>query len=221
MTAKQRPTEIYLVRHGEVHNPDKVLYGRLEGFPLSERGQEQARLAAEYLAHPRRDIVAVVASPLQRAQQTAAPIAAAYGLKVQTDKRLIEAGSKFEGTSIGAHPAKLLNPKLWPLLINPARPSWGEPFTDQAARLLAVITDLRLEHQGHGVVVVSHQSPIWAVRRALEGKRLWGDPRRRQCTVCSVTTLTYAPGAEIPEIAYDEPAKELSKTFSPEGWSAP
>jgi len=212
-------TRIDLVRHGEVFNPDKVLYGRLDGFRLSERGQQQAQLVADYLAEPRRDIVAVYASPLQRAQETATPIAAAYGLPILSDERLLEAGSKFEGSTIGANPKQLLHPKAWPLLRNPFTPSWGEPFAEQADRMVAVIEEARREYAGHEVVIVSHQSPIWMARRALEGKRLWGDPRRRQCTLCSVTTLTYADGAYRPEITYAEPAAELSKTLSSEGWS--
>ncbi|MCL1800746.1 MAG: histidine phosphatase family protein [Promicromonosporaceae bacterium] len=216
----QQPTRIFLVRHGEVFNPDKVLYGRQEGFRLSERGEHQAQLAAEFLANPKRDVAAVVASPLQRAQETAAPIAEAYGLPVLTDERLTEAGSHFEGTTIGAKPTQLLNPKHWKYLYNPTKPSWGEPFAEQAERFRAVIDELRHKYAGHDVIVVSHQSPIWAVRRDLEGKRLWGDPRKRQCSVASVTTLTYGPDDDEPTISYDEPAAELSKTLSAEGWSA-
>ena len=220
LAPEARPTRIFLVRHGEVFNPDKVLYGRAEGYRLSERGEAQADLAAGFLAEPRRDVVAVVASPLQRAQETAAPIAEAYGLPVLTDERLTEAGSEFEGTTIGANPTQLLHPKHWKYLYNPTKPSWGEPFADQATRMRAVLDDLRQKYAGHDVVVVSHQSPIWAVRRDLEGKRIWGDPRKRQCSVASVTTLTYPPGEAEPTIAYDEPAAELSKTMSAEGWSA-
>jgi len=218
--ASAKPTRIYLVRHGEVHNPEKVLYGRLPGFRLSDRGQQQANLVAEFLANPKRDIVAIVASPLQRAQETAKPIAAEYGLPIQSDDRLIEAGNQFEGTTVGAHPTQLLNPKHWPKFRNPFKPSWGEPYAEQAARLMDVISDLHEKYAGHDVVVVSHQSPIWTVRRALEGKVLWGDPRKRQCSVCSVTTLEYPPGKDVPTITYDEPAAELSKTLSAEGWSA-
>jgi broad specificity phosphatase PhoE len=213
-------TRIFLVRHGEVYNPDKVLYGRREGFRLSDRGQEQAKLAAEFLAHPKRDIVAVYASPLQRAQETATPIAAAYGLPILNDERLIEAASKFEGTDIGANPKQLLNPKKWPLLRNPFKPSWGEPFAEQAARMLEMIEEARREYAGHDVVIVSHQSPIWCVRRLLEGRRFWGDPRRRECSLCSVTTLSYkGAGDKTPDITYDEPAAGLSKDLSAEGWS--
>jgi broad specificity phosphatase PhoE len=210
---------VFLVRHGEVFNPNKVLYGRAPGYRLSERGESQAKLVTQFLAEPKRNIGAIVVSPLQRARETAAPIAAALGLPVQTDNRLIEAGNDFEGTSIGAHPAGLLKPKNFIKLLNPFKPSWGEPFAEQAQRMNEAINDWRKKTEGD-VVIVSHQSPIWMVRRFLEGKRLWGDPRKRQCSVCSVTTLTYSGGAETPSVAYDQPALALSHTLSKDGWSA-
>ncbi|MDU0938323.1 MAG: histidine phosphatase family protein, partial [Dermabacter sp.] len=70
-------TIVHLVRHGEVHNPGKILYGRLPGYRLSERGEQMARLTGAALAE--RDIAKVVASPLLRAQQTAKPIAEPHG----------------------------------------------------------------------------------------------------------------------------------------------
>jgi broad specificity phosphatase PhoE len=147
-------------------------------------------------------------------------VATEYHLPIQTDSRLTEAGNKFEGTTIGAHPWQLLKPKNLKLLRNPFRPSWGEPFQEQAARMAAVVAELREEYAGHEVVVVSHQSPIWMLRRHLEGKALWGDPRRRQCSVCSVTILDYDAGADTPVISYEEPVAHLSQTLSAEGWSA-
>ena len=81
-------TIVHVMRHGEVHNPDKILYGRLPDYHLSERGQAQARAVADWLSL--RDITHVVASPLERAQETAAPIAAHKGLVVNTDHELIE-----------------------------------------------------------------------------------------------------------------------------------
>ncbi|NUS44337.1 MAG: histidine phosphatase family protein, partial [Mycobacteriaceae bacterium] len=83
------------MRHGEVHNPRGVLYGRLPGFQLSVTGQDQAQKVAASLAE--HDIVTVVASPLERAQQTAAPVARLHGLPVRVDEDLIEAGKTFEG----------------------------------------------------------------------------------------------------------------------------
>ena len=84
-------TVVHLVRHGEVYNPTKVLYGRLPGFRLSETGRAQAEVVAKFLTG--RDIVKVIASPLERAQQTAAPLAREYGLQVEIDPRLIESSN--------------------------------------------------------------------------------------------------------------------------------
>ena len=82
-------TRVHVMRHGEVHNPEGILYGRLPGYQLSERGRAQAQAVADALAG--NDIVAVIASPLQRAQETAAPIAGTHGLIIGTDDELIRA----------------------------------------------------------------------------------------------------------------------------------
>ncbi|POX37554.1 hypothetical protein C3486_27580, partial [Streptomyces sp. Ru73] len=84
-------TVVHLMRHGEVHNPDGVLYGRRPGYHLSDLGRQMADRVAEHLAD--RDITHVVASPLERAQETAAPIGKAHGLDVDSDPRLIEAAN--------------------------------------------------------------------------------------------------------------------------------
>jgi len=83
-------TTIHLLRHGEVQNPEGILYGRLPDYVLSERGQAMAQRVAGFLSATRK-IDAVISSPLERAQQTAEPIAAAFDLEVQSDERLIEA----------------------------------------------------------------------------------------------------------------------------------
>ena len=85
---------VHVVRHGEVHNPDKILYGRQPGWRLSERGQEMARTLGEWSKSI--DLGALHVSPLQRAQETAAPIAAAHNISITTDERLIEAANVFE-----------------------------------------------------------------------------------------------------------------------------
>lgn len=204
MTAVGRErTVVHLVRHGEVDNPERILYGRLEGFRLSERGAHMASQVAEYLA--RRDIVLVVSSPLERARLTAHPIAAGHGVTTLIDPRTIEAGSHFEGRRFGAGDAHPLHPRTWPLLLNPLRPSWGEPYQQIATRMLAAIAGARTHAAGHEAVIVSHQLPIWTVRQRLEARRLWHDPRRRQCALASVTSLTYH-GDELESIAYSEPA---------------
>jgi broad specificity phosphatase PhoE len=199
MTAET--TVVHLLRHGEVHNPTGILYGRLPGFRLSEAGELMAKKAAGWFAD--RDVVHLVSSPLERARQTARPIAEELGLPVAIDERLIEAGNAFEGTRFGgrgvAHPAV-----LWRLR-NPWRPSWGEPYVEIAARMLAAVEAARDAARGHEAVCVSHQLPIWTVRLHLEGKRYLHDPRRRQCGLASVTSLTYR-GDRFESIGYAEPA---------------
>ncbi|WP_410650007.1 histidine phosphatase family protein [Amycolatopsis sp. cmx-4-54] len=196
-------TIVHLLRHGEVHNPDKVLYGRLPGFKLSDRGQRQALTVAEAVAT--HDITHVVASPLQRAQETAAPIAAAHRLDVDTDDRLIEADNQFEGERVAVGDGALRQPKHWPKLVNPFRPSWGEPYVEIAHRMLGAIHRARRAAEGHEALCVSHQLPIWTVRRFLEAKRLWHDPRNRQCSLASLTSLVFE-GEELVRIVYSEPA---------------
>jgi len=202
----QATTSVHLVRHGEVHNPEHVLYGRLPGYALSDLGVQMAERVAKWAAD--RDATTVVASPLERAQETAAPIAAVHGLPVGSDERLIEAGNHFEGLTFGVGDGSLRHPRHWRYLVNPARPSWGEPYRQIAARVLAAVADARARAQGHEVVLVSHQLPIWVTRLYLEDRHLWHDPRKRECSLASVTTLTYA-GRDLLSIAYCEPAVDL------------
>lgn len=194
---------VHLVRHGQVWNPDGVLYGRLDGFPLSPLGEEQARLAALFLAP--RDIGYLVASPLERAQQTAAPLGELLGLPTHTDVRLIEADNKLEGRQVAGGKALLADPRNWRHLVNPVRPSWGEPYAAIAARVLAAARAARDAADDAEAACVSHQLPIVAARRYVEGKRLAHDPRRRRCALASVTSLTFA-GDVVVRVDYAEPA---------------
>jgi len=188
MTSPNR-TIVHLVRHGEVHNPDGLLYGRLPGFNLSTRGEQQAIVVAEYLAD--HDITHVAASPMERAQQTAGPTAASHRLDAVTDERLIEAGNVFEGKKVAVGDGALRDLRNWPKLRDPFTPSWGEPYLQIAHRMLAAVHRARAAATGHEAVCVSHQLPIWTLRRFLEGHRLWHDPRHRQCALASVTSLEF------------------------------
>lgn len=199
-------TTVHLLRHGEVHNPTKVLYGRLPGFQLSELGHEMARRAATALQD--RDVAAVIASPLTRAQQTAAPIAAAHGLSVGTDHNLIEADNVFEGQRVAVGDGALRKPSAWRHLYNPFTPSWGEPYRLIAERMRAAVGAAREQASGHEAVLVSHQLPIWICRLSLEDRRLWHDPRNRECTLASLTSLTFVDD-ELVGIAYSEPSADL------------
>ncbi|MDR7302370.1 histidine phosphatase family protein [Haloactinomyces albus] len=198
-------TVVHFLRHGEVHNPEGILYGKLPHFRLSEEGERQAKLVSEFLAD--RDIARVVASPMQRAQQTASPIAAAHGLEIATDERLIEADNRFEGCKVSVGDGALRSPRHWPKLWNPCRPSWGEPYWEIAHRMLGAAHRARAESEGQDAVCVSHQLPIWTLRRFLASKPLWHDPRRRQCSLASLTSLVFRD-EQLVQVAYVEPAGE-------------
>jgi broad specificity phosphatase PhoE len=196
-------TTVHLMRHGEVFNPAGVLYGRLPGYRLSEAGEGMARTVAAWFADA--DVTHLVASPLERAQQTAGPIAETLGLEIATDDRLIEAGNDFEGKTFGVGDGAMRRPANWWRLRNPWTPSWGEPYREIAARMLGAIATARDAARGHEAVCVSHQLPIWTVRLHLEGRRYLHDPRRRECGLASVTSLTY-DGDRLVGLRYAEPA---------------
>ncbi|MEV4579389.1 histidine phosphatase family protein [Nonomuraea jabiensis] len=199
-------TVVHLLRHGEVHNPAGVLYGRLPGYHLSETGKLMAETVAKAVGG--RDIVAIYSSPLERALETAAPLADKLGLDIVQDERLIEAGNLLQGRPVGQGLAILRNPRNYRYFYNPLRPSWGEPYPMIVRRMKSVIDDARSAARGHEVVLVSHQLPIWTIRSAAEGRRLWHDPRRRQCALASLTTLTF-DGDRLVSIGYSEPAGSL------------
>lgn len=199
-------TIVHVLRHGEVYNPEKVLYGRLPGFRLSELGQQMAKAAAQALA--KADVTHVVASPLERAQQTAEPISAQFGLPIAVDERLIESANWFEGKKVGAGEGALRDPRNWWVLRDPITPSWGEGYTVIAERMFAALHAARVAAEGHEAVCVSHQLPIWTLRRHVEHKRLWHDPRKRQCGLASLTSFHFED-AKIVGIGYTEPAAHL------------
>jgi broad specificity phosphatase PhoE len=196
-------TVIHLVRHGQVENPRRVLYGRLPGFHLSSRGQAQADLLAGHFADT--PLAAVVASPLERAQQTAAPIAAAHGLEVRTDLRLIETSNIFEGVAGNVAWYIARHPRIWWKLRSMRAPSWGERNVDMVERVHACVDAVRAEFPGRHVVLVSHQAPIWVARLAFERRRLTHWPGFRRCTLASVTTLTFDDD-RLTSVSYTEPA---------------
>jgi broad specificity phosphatase PhoE len=206
-TGTSTSTMVHLLRHGEVHNPEGVLYGRRDGFHLSELGRTMAQRVADVAGA--RDIVHVRTSPLERARETAAPLLAARGLEPVVDTRVIESTNRFEGISFGEGAMTLLKrPHLWRHLYNPFKPSWGEPYREMAARMMAAVHDARDAARGHEAVIVSHQLPIWTTRLAAEGRSFVHDPRSRQCTLCSLTTLHFEDDRLV-RLSYSEPAGDL------------
>ena len=199
-------TVVHVLRHGEVHNPSKILYGRLPGYKLSELGRQMATAAAKALAE--RDVTYVVSSPLERAQETAEPIAAQFKLTVELDDRLLESVNRFEGKAFGVGDGALRHPRNWWMLRDPFTPSWGEPYKDIAKRMFAAVESARDAARGHEAVCVSHQLPIWTLPRFVEKKRLWHDPRVRQCALASLTSIHFADDTVV-KITYEEPAAHL------------
>ncbi|MBK9738202.1 MAG: histidine phosphatase family protein [Actinobacteria bacterium] len=199
-------TVVHLLRHGEVFNPEGVLYGRLPGYYLSDLGEQMAVRAADALAG--HDVTLVVSSPMERAQQTATPMAQRHEVPIEIDPNLIEADNVFEGQRVSVGDGVLKQPRAWRHLWNPFRPSWGEPYDEVAARMHLAIDSARDRARGHEAVLISHQLPIWIARLKAEERRLWHDPRSRQCSLASLTSLTY-DGDTLSAITYTEPSRDL------------
>ena len=198
---------IHFVRHGEVYNPEKILYGLQPGWRLSDRGNEMAAVIGEWST--KLNLGAIHSSPLQRAQETVAPILAKHNLPLTTDKNLIEASNIFEGKKFELGSGVLRHPSAWRYLYNPWKPSWGEPYEQLISRMLKGLFSARDAAGGKDAICVSHQLPIWILRSAVEGRRLLHDPRKRECTLASVTSFELDDEGMISSVSYSEPAKHL------------
>lgn len=201
-------TTVHLMRHGEVKNPDAILYGRRPGFGLTDLGKEMAQTVANTLREGDHNITSVVASPLLRAQQTALPTARAFGLEVGSDPRLIEAWNTFEGVAVNTNRTQLAHPRYWWRYRNPLQPSWSEPYRDLVVRMRAAVAAARAANPGGEVLLVSHQLPIWTLRSWVERRPLAHDPRHRECALASLTSLVFH-GPTLTAITYWEPAASL------------
>ncbi|KGF02290.1 fructose-2,6-bisphosphatase [Actinomyces sp. S4-C9] len=198
------------MRHGEVDNPEAILYGRMPGFGLTELGRQMASEVARVLVDSGHEITGVVSSPLLRAQQTALPTARAYDLPILSDQRLVEAWNTFEGEAVNRNRLILAHPKYWKRYVNPLKPSWSEPYSDLVSRMSAATSDVLSQFEGGEVLMVSHQLPIWTLRSFVEGRPLWHDPRKRECSLASLTSLQFED-ATLKSVTYWEPAGKLLK----------
>ncbi len=205
-------TVVHLLRHGKVHNPSGLLYGRLPGYHLAASGRAMAQGVADHLSSA--DITYVAASSLVRAQETAAPLAHAKGLSIVTDDRVIEAGNAFEGLKVAVGDGVLRQPRYWAKLRNPFLPSWGEPYLEIAHRMIGAVYSAAAAADGHEALIVSHQLPIVTVRRYLEGLRLWHNPTNRECSVASLTALTFDDGV-FAGLRYSEPVAHIAAVDDP------
>ena len=199
------------MRHGEVFNPEKVLYGRLPGYKLSALGLQMAERAAQYFKN--NNLSLIVSSPLERAQQTAAPTANLHNLKPQLEELIIEAENVFEGKRVSVGDGALRDPRNWWHLRNPIKPSWGEPYKKVAQRMRSAIFAAKDLAKGQEALLVSHQLPIWIARLSAEGKSFIHDPRKRQCSLASVTTFVFENDSLV-AVEYEEPAADLLKDAS-------
>ncbi|MDO4252363.1 MAG: histidine phosphatase family protein [Rothia sp. (in: high G+C Gram-positive bacteria)] len=210
--------KVHLMRHGEVENPQRIVYGRLPHFHLSQRGQHMVQLSAQTFkdwADGGAQLVYLACSPLTRTRESAQPISQALDLQAQPDPRLIEAANHFEGLHVDAGQL-LRQPRHWAKLYNPLRPSWGEPYREQVERMVQAIRSAaqqayRLAGPGAEAILVSHQLPIWLARLSAQGRFLPHDPRSRECNLASITSFEFTEldGQTRPTISYCEPAASL------------
>lgn len=200
-------TRIHLVRHGEVDNPNGVLYGRLPNFALTTLGRQMAKATAQELASTGGNYTGLISSPLIRTLQSARPIAEALQLSVSTESMIIEPTNIFEGKKVGLATV-LENPAYLLKLYNPLQPSWGEPYKQIVKRMTEALRRAWDETATGQVVMVSHQLPIWALHLAASGKPLWHDPRSRRCDLSSITSFEFQNN-KLVEVDYRDPAKDL------------
>jgi broad specificity phosphatase PhoE len=200
-------TRIHLVRHGEVNNPDGVLYGRLPNFPLSDLGQQMAAMAASELKESGAKITRLIASPLLRTMQSAEPFASGFNLPIEPEDRIIEPSNVFEGHSVNLK-TLVRNPRFFLKLYNPFRPSWGEAFIQIQRRMIEAMQSAWDSTPSGEIVMVSHQLPIWMVHRHVSGRPLAHDHRSRRCALSSITSFEFKEGRFV-EVAYLDPAKAL------------
>lgn len=207
MTTSQ-PTQITFVRHGQVYNPERIVYGRLPGFPLSELGKRQAQAAAEALRDT--PIAAVFSSPLLRAQQTAQIL-----LEKRPDVPLYTSGLINEVYFFSeGQPLMAMVSRNWDLYSD-VDPAYEQP-ADIIARAREFLAQVRRDYTGQHVIAVSHGDVIaftalWAFgvelipahKHTLDAYGLAED----YPSPASLLTFTYAPGAnERPtEVTYRRP----------------
>lgn len=145
-------TTLYLVRHGEVYNPEGIIYGRLPGFGLSERGRRQIARAAEALGS-HGPFAALYASPLQRAQESAAILSARFDLAVATEERIVE-------TNIGSFQGRHFEDLPRPYITEKGAHPELESAALMRGRLLDWAATIRARHPGERIIAVSHRDPI-------------------------------------------------------------
>ncbi|MCY7300984.1 MAG: histidine phosphatase family protein [Ilumatobacteraceae bacterium] len=194
-TSHPAPTVVLLVRHGQTPTTGKLLPGRAPGLHLAQTGIEQAQRAAERIVALAK-VDAIYSSPLERARETAAPIAAARGLKVRIDKGLLECDF---GDWTGAELKALMKLPEWNTVQRaPSTFTFpgGESFTAMQNRIVGAIDRLRAAHPGGTIVCVSHADPIKAAVAHAMGTHI-DLFQRIVIGTCSVSAIAYGMGAPV------------------------
>ncbi len=187
-------TTILIARHAEVHNPQRLFYGRLPAFRLSEWGEKQAERLAEALAG--RPITAVYSSPLIRARQTAARIADRHpGAERLVTGLLNELGTSWQGTPYSQFKAGFS-------AYEHRREPGDESIEEIAARMVEFVERARDRHRGETIVGVSHGDPVTILRLALSERPLTvaGIRSAEFVGLGSVTEIVYSPGDDRPRL---------------------
>ena len=190
-----KPTLVLLVRHGTTPTTGKILPGRARGLRLAESGKEQARRVAERVAELG-TIAAIYSSPLERARETASPIARALGKPVRIDRGLLECDF---GDWTGQSLRRLMKKPEWATVQRAPsmfRFPHGESFVEMQTRMVDAIDRIRRRHAGKTVVCVSHADPIKALVAHATGTPL-DLFQRLVISTCSVTAILYTDSSPI------------------------
>lgn len=179
---------LHFVRHAQVINPEGVIYERIPGYGITDKGHQMARAAAE-MANSL-NISAFYTSPLQRAKESAAPWQELYGVTPVEENRVIENWNKFAGLKIDAK-TLLRRPQLIINFHDPFKPSWSEPYVEIQQRMLAAAKDAWENTDGGDVVFVSHQLPIVMLQRTAQGLSLPHYPKDRKCELSSISSFEF------------------------------
>ena len=189
-TQSPASTLILLVRHGKTPSTGKLLPGRAKGLHLSDTGKQEALVVAERLSKIKK-VAAIYASPLERARETAVPIAKALKQKVIINKGLLECDF---GDWTGEELAKLMKLPEWSNVQRAPstfRFPKGESFTEMQTRMVSTLDDLRKKHSGGVVICVSHADPIKAAVAHAMGTHI-DLFQRIVISTCSVTAVSYS-----------------------------
>jgi probable phosphomutase (TIGR03848 family) len=163
------PAVALLVRHGRTPTTGSVLPGRAPGLSLSDEGRAQAEAVADRIAAMAKAPVAVYASPLERTMETARPIASRLGLRVRSERGLLECDF---GQWTGAELKRLRRRRDWQRvqrLPSGFRFPGGESIAEMQMRIMSTLDRLAARHAGASFVAVSHADPIKAAVAATAG----------------------------------------------------